>query len=200
MFLQQLSTEHANDMLKVLGGGVPAHYWCWHPRFLFLSLFPLYCVVDSYFFPLSRRQDVSLSGRGRPGLSDVSASSFPPTPHLLRSVLLKRLCVCVFSPWPECILFATFLNAFRLTLTSPPPLIKFHPPLCLPSACLRPSCSWISVLQNSKEEALTQAFKGDHHVGENNIVQELTKAILGEVKRMTGNDVCCDCGAPSESH
>ncbi|XP_028293018.1 arf-GAP with SH3 domain, ANK repeat and PH domain-containing protein 2a isoform X2 [Gouania willdenowi] len=56
---------------------------------------------------------------------------------------------------------------------------------------------WISVLQNSKEEALNQAFKGDHHVGENNIVLELTKAILGEVKRMTGNDVCCDCGAPN---
>ncbi|XP_017272604.1 arf-GAP with SH3 domain, ANK repeat and PH domain-containing protein 2a [Kryptolebias marmoratus] len=56
---------------------------------------------------------------------------------------------------------------------------------------------WISVLQNSKEEALNQAFKGDHRVGENNIVQELTKAILGEVKRMTGNDVCCDCGAPN---
>lgn len=54
------------------------------------------------------------------------------------------------------------------------------------------------MLQNSKEEALNQAFKGDQHVGENNIVQELTKAILGEVKRMTGNDVCCDCGAPSE--
>lgn len=54
------------------------------------------------------------------------------------------------------------------------------------------------MLQNSKEEALNQAFKGDHRVGENNIVQELTKAILGEVKRMTGNDVCCDCGAPSE--
>ncbi|XP_034015257.1 arf-GAP with SH3 domain, ANK repeat and PH domain-containing protein 2a isoform X2 [Thalassophryne amazonica] len=56
---------------------------------------------------------------------------------------------------------------------------------------------WISVLQNSKEEALNQAFKGDQHVGENNIVQELTKSILGEVKRMTGNDVCCDCGAPN---
>lgn len=58
--------------------------------------------------------------------------------------------------------------------------------------------SWISVLQNSKEEALNNAFKGDQHVGENNIVQELTKAILGEVKRMTGNDVCCDCGAPGK--
>uniref|UniRef100_A0A8C7D6Q9 ArfGAP with SH3 domain, ankyrin repeat and PH domain 2a n=1 Tax=Oncorhynchus kisutch TaxID=8019 RepID=A0A8C7D6Q9_ONCKI len=61
-----------------------------------------------------------------------------------------------------------------------------------------PECQiWISVLQNSKEEALNNAFKGDQHVGENNIVQELTKAILGEVKRMTGNDICCDCGAPN---
>uniref|UniRef100_A0A8C6TR39 ArfGAP with SH3 domain, ankyrin repeat and PH domain 2a n=1 Tax=Neogobius melanostomus TaxID=47308 RepID=A0A8C6TR39_9GOBI len=56
--------------------------------------------------------------------------------------------------------------------------------------------SWISVLQNSKEEALNQAFKGNQHLGENNIVQELTKAILGEVKRMSGNGECCDCGAP----
>ncbi|KAI1897361.1 hypothetical protein AGOR_G00082520 [Albula goreensis] len=56
---------------------------------------------------------------------------------------------------------------------------------------------WVSVLQNSKEEALSDAFKGDQKVGENNIVQELTKAILGEVKRMTGNDGCCDCGAPN---
>uniref|UniRef100_A0A8C7IU59 ArfGAP with SH3 domain, ankyrin repeat and PH domain 2 n=1 Tax=Oncorhynchus kisutch TaxID=8019 RepID=A0A8C7IU59_ONCKI len=56
---------------------------------------------------------------------------------------------------------------------------------------------WISVLQNSKEEALNNAFKGDQDEGgENNIVQELTKAIVSEVKRMSGNDVCCDCGAP----
>ncbi|CAL8314145.1 unnamed protein product [Lota lota] len=57
---------------------------------------------------------------------------------------------------------------------------------------------WISVLQNSKEEALNKAFKGDQDEGgENNIVQELTKAIVAEVKRMSGNDCCCDCGAPS---
>uniref|UniRef100_A0A674C0D7 ArfGAP with SH3 domain, ankyrin repeat and PH domain 2 n=1 Tax=Salmo trutta TaxID=8032 RepID=A0A674C0D7_SALTR len=56
---------------------------------------------------------------------------------------------------------------------------------------------WISVLQNSKEEALNNAFKGDQDEGgENNIVQALTKAIVSEVKRMSGNDVCCDCGAP----
>ncbi|XP_008311895.1 arf-GAP with SH3 domain, ANK repeat and PH domain-containing protein 2b isoform X2 [Cynoglossus semilaevis] len=54
---------------------------------------------------------------------------------------------------------------------------------------------WISVLQNSKEEALNQAFAGEQDEGENNIVQELTKAIVTEVKRMNGNDSCCDCGA-----
>ncbi|KAK2091974.1 Arf-GAP with SH3 domain, ANK repeat and PH domain-containing protein 2 [Saguinus oedipus] len=55
---------------------------------------------------------------------------------------------------------------------------------------------WMSVLQNSKEEALNNAFKGDDNTGENNIVQELTKEIISEVQRMTGNDICCDCGAP----
>lgn len=56
----------------------------------------------------------------------------------------------------------------------------------------------MSVLQNSKEEALNNAFKGDDNTGENNIVQELTKEIISEVQRMTGNDVCCDCGAPGD--
>ncbi|KAF3835829.1 hypothetical protein F7725_028387 [Dissostichus mawsoni] len=55
---------------------------------------------------------------------------------------------------------------------------------------------WVSVLQNSKEEALNKAFKGDQDEGENNIVQELTRAIVEEVKRMSGNSCCCDCGAP----
>ncbi|KAI4587537.1 hypothetical protein MJG53_005324 [Ovis ammon polii x Ovis aries] len=60
-----------------------------------------------------------------------------------------------------------------------------------------PECQiWMSVLQNSKEEALNNAFKGDDNTGENNIVQELTKEIISEVQGMTGNDVCCDCGAP----
>ncbi|KAL7988044.1 hypothetical protein Chor_006963 [Crotalus horridus] len=57
------------------------------------------------------------------------------------------------------------------------------------------SRSWISVLQNSKEEALNNAFKGDDNTGENNIVQELTKEIISDVQRMPGNDMCCDCGA-----
>ncbi|KAG8580222.1 hypothetical protein GDO81_007198 [Engystomops pustulosus] len=54
---------------------------------------------------------------------------------------------------------------------------------------------WMSVLQNSKEEALNNAFKGDHCTGENNIVQELTKEIISDIQKMPGNDVCCDCGA-----
>lgn len=57
---------------------------------------------------------------------------------------------------------------------------------------------WMSVLQNSKEEALNNAFKGDDTPGENNIVQELTKEIICEVQRVPGNDVCCDCGAPGD--
>lgn len=54
---------------------------------------------------------------------------------------------------------------------------------------------WMSVLQNSKEEALNNAFKGEHCAGENNIVQELTKEIILDIQKMPGNDVCCDCGA-----
>lgn len=54
------------------------------------------------------------------------------------------------------------------------------------------------MLQNSKEEALNNAFKGDDNTGENNIVQELTKEIISDVRRMPGNDVCCDCGAQGD--
>ncbi|KAM9778887.1 arf-GAP with SH3 domain, ANK repeat and PH domain-containing protein 2-like [Syngnathus typhle] len=57
---------------------------------------------------------------------------------------------------------------------------------------------WMSVLQNSKEEALSKAFKGDQDEGDN-IVQELTKAIVADVRKMDGNRVCCDCGAPGPS-
>lgn len=69
-------------------------------------------------------------------------------------------------------------------------------PANTPHCCCLPR--WMSVLQNSKEEALNNAFKGDDNTGENNIVQELTKEIISEVQRMTGNDVCCDCGAPGD--
>ncbi|XP_078396123.1 arf-GAP with SH3 domain, ANK repeat and PH domain-containing protein 1-like isoform X1 [Cetorhinus maximus] len=54
---------------------------------------------------------------------------------------------------------------------------------------------WISVLTNSKEEALNMAFRGEQTSGENSI-EDLTKAIIEDVQRMPGNDICCDCGAP----
>uniref|UniRef100_A0A8C4S2H3 ArfGAP with SH3 domain, ankyrin repeat and PH domain 1a n=1 Tax=Erpetoichthys calabaricus TaxID=27687 RepID=A0A8C4S2H3_ERPCA len=53
---------------------------------------------------------------------------------------------------------------------------------------------WISVLTNSKEEALNMAFRGEQSTGEDSL-EDLTKAIIEDVLRMPGNDVCCDCGA-----
>nr|XP_058899134.1 arf-GAP with SH3 domain, ANK repeat and PH domain-containing protein 1 isoform X5 [Kogia breviceps] len=55
--------------------------------------------------------------------------------------------------------------------------------------------AWISVLTNSKEEALTMAFRGEQSTGESSL-EDLTKAIIEDVQRLPGNDVCCDCGSP----
>lgn len=121
-----------------------------------------------------------------------SSASVHPVFHL--NYFLSTSCLTHLDFWPP--LYLINYPFFQISPSTPSPSM-----LCLNFSVLGHllSSSWISVLQNSKEEALNQAFKGDHRVGENNIVQELTKAILGEVKRMTGNDVCCDCGAPSES-
>uniref|UniRef100_A0A671KD53 Arf-GAP with SH3 domain, ANK repeat and PH domain-containing protein 1-like n=1 Tax=Sinocyclocheilus anshuiensis TaxID=1608454 RepID=A0A671KD53_9TELE len=54
---------------------------------------------------------------------------------------------------------------------------------------------WISVLTNSKEEALNMAFRGEQGGGGDGL-EDLTKAIIDDVLRMPGNEVCCDCGAP----
>uniref|UniRef100_A0A8B9K0R2 ArfGAP with SH3 domain, ankyrin repeat and PH domain 1a n=1 Tax=Astyanax mexicanus TaxID=7994 RepID=A0A8B9K0R2_ASTMX len=54
---------------------------------------------------------------------------------------------------------------------------------------------WISVLTNSKEEALNMAFRGEQSAGDDSL-EDLTKAIIEDVLRMPGNEVCCDCGAP----
>lgn len=58
-------------------------------------------------------------------------------------------------------------------------------------------CRWISVLTNSKEEALNMAFRGEQSAGDDSL-EDLTKAIIEDVLRMPGNEVCCDCGAPGE--
>uniref|UniRef100_A0A8C9VVD8 ArfGAP with SH3 domain, ankyrin repeat and PH domain 1 n=1 Tax=Scleropages formosus TaxID=113540 RepID=A0A8C9VVD8_SCLFO len=57
---------------------------------------------------------------------------------------------------------------------------------------------WISVLTNSKEEALNMAFRGEQSAGEDGL-DDLTKAIIDDMQRMPGNEVCCDCGAPGKN-
>ncbi|XP_036387428.1 arf-GAP with SH3 domain, ANK repeat and PH domain-containing protein 2 [Megalops cyprinoides] len=55
--------------------------------------------------------------------------------------------------------------------------------------------AWISVLTNSKQEALNVALDERRPSGENSI-EDLTRAITEDIRRMPGNNVCCDCGAP----
>lgn len=69
---------------------------------------------------------------------------------------------------------------------------------CTGCSCLTvwsPLSSWISVLTNSKEEALNMAFRGEQSSGGEDGLEDLTKAIIEDVLRMPGNEVCCDCGA-----
>ncbi|KAK2874203.1 hypothetical protein Q8A67_021356 [Cirrhinus molitorella] len=58
--------------------------------------------------------------------------------------------------------------------------------------------AWISVLTNSKQEALNVALDERRPSGENSI-EDLTRAITEDIRRMPGNNVCCDCGAPDPS-
>ena len=66
------------------------------------------------------------------------------------------------------------------------------------TSCCR---SWISVLSNSKEDALNRVF-GDASVGkdseQNTGLRELTQTIISEVQRSPGNGTCCDCTATGE--
>ncbi|XP_055364950.1 arf-GAP with SH3 domain, ANK repeat and PH domain-containing protein 2 isoform X3 [Betta splendens] len=58
--------------------------------------------------------------------------------------------------------------------------------------------AWISVLSNSKQEALSVALDGGRRGGGpgESSVEDLTRAITDDIKRMPGNNSCCDCGAP----
>ncbi|XP_067336529.1 arf-GAP with SH3 domain, ANK repeat and PH domain-containing protein 3 isoform X2 [Channa argus] len=54
---------------------------------------------------------------------------------------------------------------------------------------------WMSVLQNSKEEALNTALGGDQLHLQDSGLQELSQAIIAELRHMPGNEACADCGA-----
>ncbi|XP_042544414.1 arf-GAP with SH3 domain, ANK repeat and PH domain-containing protein 3 [Dipodomys spectabilis] len=64
--------------------------------------------------------------------------------------------------------------------------------------------AWVSVLQNSKDEALSSAFLEEPSVGPGSYggsgldgePQYLTKLLIAEVKSRPGNSQCCDCRAP----
>uniref|UniRef100_A0A452SS66 ArfGAP with SH3 domain, ankyrin repeat and PH domain 3 n=1 Tax=Ursus americanus TaxID=9643 RepID=A0A452SS66_URSAM len=64
--------------------------------------------------------------------------------------------------------------------------------------------AWVSVLQNSKDEALSSAFLAEPSgggpgpwggAGLDGEPQDLTKLLIAEVKSRPGNGQCCDCGA-----
>ncbi|XP_023384910.1 arf-GAP with SH3 domain, ANK repeat and PH domain-containing protein 3 isoform X4 [Pteropus vampyrus] len=63
--------------------------------------------------------------------------------------------------------------------------------------------AWVSVLQNSKDEALSSAFLGEPSgspvpwgcTGLDGEPQDVTKLLISEVKSRPGNRQCCDCGA-----
>ncbi|XP_073535995.1 arf-GAP with SH3 domain, ANK repeat and PH domain-containing protein 1 isoform X3 [Phyllobates terribilis] len=54
--------------------------------------------------------------------------------------------------------------------------------------------AWISVLTNSKEEALNMAFHDGQSTGESSL-EDLSKAIIEDVQKTPGNEACCDCGS-----
>lgn len=56
---------------------------------------------------------------------------------------------------------------------------------------------WMSVLNNAKEEVLLKAFQDNSNsTSISQRVRELTSSIIDRVKRLPGNQFCCDCGAP----
>ncbi|XP_044524659.1 arf-GAP with SH3 domain, ANK repeat and PH domain-containing protein 3 [Gracilinanus agilis] len=64
--------------------------------------------------------------------------------------------------------------------------------------------AWVSVLQNSKDEALSSAFHGESGgglqgspggAGLDGDLRDFTRLVIAEIKGRPGNGHCCDCGA-----
>ena len=51
------------------------------------------------------------------------------------------------------------------------------------------------MLNNAKEEQLLQAFSDNRGSHGNENLRELQKQLIEEIRKLPGNDSCCDCGA-----
>ncbi|NXM68732.1 ASAP1 protein, partial [Serilophus lunatus] len=76
-------------------------------------------------------------------------------------------------------------------------LVSYSRTFCFQAKDEQDCVVWVSVLSNSKEEALNVTFSKPQGGGESS-QEELTRAIT-EVRGMPGNEGCCDCSAPDPS-
>ena len=118
------------------------------------------------------------------------------SPPLCLSLCLS-VCLSVRQSLSLCVLLSVCLVVVlppSLSPSLPPSFRIFLSPSLPPSSLSR----WISVLTNSKEEALNVAFQGGgaQSTAGDSSMEELTRSVIEEVLRMPGNDSCCDCGAP----
>ena len=57
---------------------------------------------------------------------------------------------------------------------------------------------WMSVLLNSKEVSLNQAFADNGKVTENHGLVEFQQTLVNYIRTMPSNDQCCDCGSQND--
>ncbi|NXG24579.1 ASAP1 protein, partial [Grallaria varia] len=77
-------------------------------------------------------------------------------------------------------------------------LVSHNRTFCFRAKDEQDCVTWMSVLSNSREEALNVAFR-EPQGGAGSSREELIQAIIEEVRGMPGNRECCDCSAADPS-